>query len=222
MSKRTGADPELLNAYRELKRLGQEALDFAHDSRTTTGQLVFYVKCRLEGTSHKLAEMFATRSFPGLKGTDSIFTEGWFSSDKDANPYEQPWLIAQAEAAGVSTAGKKYMKGLADYPGDPTAWVGSQADVLAVAKAKNMTVHGYVEHEGYRPDMPSPDELASRPYKVADDLIEHEVDDLLGDTPVSDQVRNEVASQVRDLREGKFDPNPLLVEDTDVQIGEDY
>ena len=216
-TKRTGLDPELLNAYREIKRLGREALDFAHDSRTSPDQLVLYVNSRLAGTSHNLAEMFATRSFPGIKGTDAIFTSDWFSGDDDQNPYEQVWLREQAEAAGVSTTGKKYLRGLADYPGDPTAWVGGQSDVLAVAKAKNMTVHGYVEHEGIKYEGPDP---FDRPYRVADDLIERELDSIIGDDLSID--RDDLREQVREIREGRVDPNPLLVQDTNVQVGEDY
>lgn len=219
MGVRTGADPAVLNAYRELKRLGQEALDFAHDSRTTTDQLVFYVNCRMSGTSHKLAEMFATKSFPGLKGTDAIFREGWFSGDDGQNPLEQTWLRSQAEAAGVSTAGKKYLHGLADYPGDPTAWVGGQSDVLAVAEAKNLTVHGYIERQGTKVDMPDP---FTRPYRVADDLINAEVNEILGDMVVPEDVRHDLSEQVREVREGRIDPNPLLVQDTNVEPGQDY
>ncbi len=82
----------LLNAYRELKRLGTDALAFAHDERTTPDELIRYVEMRLRGESHKMAEVLATRKFPGLKGTDAIFWEGWFSGDAGRNHHEQLWL----------------------------------------------------------------------------------------------------------------------------------
>lgn len=42
----------------------------------------------------------------------------------------------QADAAGVSIAGKSYVSGLAAYPGDPDAWVKDDSDIKAIARQK--------------------------------------------------------------------------------------
>jgi hypothetical protein len=163
-----------------------------------------YQQMRLDGQSHKMAEMLATRSFPGVK-TDAIFNEGKFSSDSGLVGAEQTWLRAQAERAGVSTNGKWYCRGLASFPGDPTAWVGDRGDVLRIAREKNMTVHGYVEHKGHEVD-PGDD------IEVAPDLIENEVQDILESHPGANA--DDVRERVHELRSGKVDINPLRVTDS--------
>lgn len=42
----------------------------------------------------------------------------------------------QADAAGISIAGKSYVSGLAAYPGDPDAWVKDDSDIKALARQK--------------------------------------------------------------------------------------
>jgi hypothetical protein len=170
------------------------------------GTQVQYFIMRLEGQSHNMAEMLATRSFPGVK-TDSVFNEGRFSgSDQFAQcPAKGTWLRAQAEAAGVNPAGKYYLSGLADFPGDPTAWVSDRGDVLRVAEAKNLTIRdGYVSHYAHETE-PLPD------VTVADDIIEREVDRTLWENPGAR--REDVRDAVYTLRSGREDPNPLLVDD---------
>ena len=158
---------------------------------------------RLAGQSHRMAEMLATRTFPGVK-TDSIFNEGKFSSDRGKVGPEEVWLREQAEAAGVSTNGRWYCKGLASFPGDPTAWVDGRGDVLRIARAKNMTVYGYVEHKGRQTD-PGVDT------PIADDIVDDEVRDILDSCPGARV--EDVRERVHALRSGRIDPNPLRVTD---------
>jgi hypothetical protein len=158
---------------------------------------------RLAGESHSMAEVLATRSFPGVR-SDAIFNEAKFSGTAGRVHAEELWLRQQAELAGVSTTGKWYCRGLASFPGDPTAWIDSRGDVLRIAREKNMTVHGYVEHKGR--------EVESMPdVAIAEDIVEAEVRDILGADPgaCAEDVRDEVVQ----LRSGQVDPHPLLVED---------
>jgi hypothetical protein len=170
-----------------------------------------YEYMRLNGESHNMAEMLATRSFPGVK-TDAVFNEGKFSGQSTGEcTAHGKWLRSQAEAAGVSTTGKWYCSGLASFPGDPTAWVDSRGDVLRIAEAKNMNVHGYVEHSAYETD-PGDD------LDIADDIIEDEVADILEANPFAavEAVREELHA----LRTGAVDNNPLLCKDytsTDIE-----
>lgn len=163
-----------------------------------------YLNMRFSGESHNMAEMLATRTFPGVK-TDAVFNEGKFSgqSTGECTPHGI-WLREQARLAGVSTNGKWYCSGLASFPGDPTAWVDSRGDVLRIAEAKNMTTHGYVDYEGHETD-PGDD------IDIADDIIEDEVRDILAANPFAaeDAVRDEVYA----LRTGAVDNNPLLCKD---------
>lgn len=162
-----------------------------------------YENMRLAGESHNISDMLAHRKFAAVK-SDAVFNEGKFSGDSGKIGPEQKWLQEQAKLQGISTNGKWYCRGLADFPGDPTAWVDGRGDVMRIAAEKNMTVHGYVEHKGHEAD-PGNDEV------IADDIIESEVADMLDAHPGAD------AEQVRDavyqLRTGQVDPNPLLVQD---------
>lgn len=167
-----------------------------------------YERMRLSGESHSMAEMLATRSFPGIK-TDSIFNEGKFSSDAGKVGPEELWLRQQAESAGVSTTGKWYCRGLASFPGDPTAWVGDRGDVMRVLREKNWTSHGYVEHKGHETD-PGCDT------PIDPDLIEDEVQDILETNPGARA--EDVREQVYALRTGEVDPNPLRVNDYDESV----
>jgi hypothetical protein len=158
---------------------------------------------RLSGESHNIAEVLATRRFSGLR-TDAIFNEGKFSSDKGKVGPHEVWLREQADAAGVSTNGKWYCSGLASFPGDPTAWVGDRSDVLRIAREKNFTVEGYVEHKGHQAD-PGDD------VKIADELVEAEVRDILDSCP--DAKPDDVREEVYAVRSGSVDYNPLCVQD---------
>lgn len=167
-------------------------------------QLLKYRDMRVAGESHNCAEMFATRTFPGVK-TDAIFNEGKFSGQSTGEcAAHGVWLREQARLAGVSTTGKWYCSGLASFPGDPTAWVDSRGDVLRIAEAKNMTTHGYIEHAAYETD-PGDD------LDIADDIIEDGVADILESNPHA--AVDSVRSELRALRTGAVDNNPLLCQD---------
>src|SRR5512135_1205873 len=111
-----------------------------------------YEEMRRAGESHNIAELLAIGRFPYFM-SDDIFIKGRFCSDRDKNGEDEIRRRRKAEAAGVSTNGKEYFSGLADFPDDPTAWAGSRDEVREIAKRKGMTVHGMVE---YRPPQVEP------------------------------------------------------------------
>ena len=98
------------------------------------------------------AEMCALQEPPGTKGSDRAFMEGRLNQQwLDGMPKKQAApLLREAAAAGISTTGKVYVGGLADGRAhrDPMAWVDSTADILKVARARNLTVDGAVRHQG--------------------------------------------------------------------------
>jgi hypothetical protein len=163
-----------------------------------------YCRMRIDGQSHRMAVMLATRSFPGVR-TDATFNEGRCNGNQfEAHPALGDQYRRIADASGVSTTGKWYCSGLADYPGDPTAWVSDRGDVLRVARLKGYKVSGAVEYDpGPRDPMPD--------VPIADDILQDAIEGALEDDP--GQRREDVEDRMFQLLTGAVDPNPLRVSD---------
>lgn len=136
-----------------------------------------YIAMREAGESHSMAEILASRSFPGLR-TDAIYNK----NRCNGNQFEdQPWLgdyyRGLAEASGVNTTGKYYSRALADYPGDPTAWVSDRSDVLRVCREKGFRCTGMVDYEPPEIEAPMPD------VQIAGELVEEEIERRLALAP---------------------------------------
>ena len=73
-------------------------------------------------------------------------------------------MVREAKAAGINISGKFYMSGLADKRGhrDPAAWIDSSADIRKVARERNLTVRGIVEHQGTPMPPPKPKGLSEK------------------------------------------------------------
>lgn len=129
----------------DVQRAGKKAIDM-------------YVRLLREGYGHRWAEMCALQKPPGLKGTDRAFMQGRYNNEQfnSMPPDHAANIVTLARRAGISVSGKYYVSGLADGrgPADPAAWVDSTGDVVRVAKARNLTVRGAVEHRG--DEMPRP------------------------------------------------------------------
>jgi hypothetical protein len=111
-----------------------------------------YTRMIKDGQTPAFAEMCALGVPPGTKGTDRAFQQGRLDGNwMDGMPVHQAQkMVREAKASGISISGKQYISGLADKRGhmDPMAWVSDTADVRAVAKARNLTVQGMVNHQG--------------------------------------------------------------------------
>lgn len=98
------------------------------------------------------AEMVALKCPPGTRGTDRAFNEGRLNQQQfDDMPKRMAQrILREASAAGISTHGKQYCAGLADKRAycDPEAWVDSTADIVRVARNRNLSVEGIVSHKG--------------------------------------------------------------------------
>lgn len=98
------------------------------------------------------ATMCALQVPPGTKGTDRAFNEGRLCQQQfdDMPKIMAQRMLREARAAGINTTGKQYMGGLADKRAhrDPEAWVDSTADIVRVARKRNLTVEGIVSHQG--------------------------------------------------------------------------
>lgn len=128
-----------------------DAIDLPPDIANASHEVrSHYVRMVQDGQSPRFAEMCALKAPPGTRGTDRAFMQGRLAGEwLNAMPKKQAErLIKQAESAGISTAGKFYMGGLADKRAhlDPEAWVDSAGDVLKVAKKRDLEVHGIVDY----------------------------------------------------------------------------
>jgi hypothetical protein len=158
-----------------------------------------YAAMRRAGESHTLAEMLALKRFPGVK-SDSVWNEGRCNGNQfEKCPALGDHYRRVAESEGVSIVGKTYLSGLADYPGDPRAWVSDRHDVLAIAKERNYTCRGYVEHEGHDVE-PMPD------VPIAPELVEREVAEILAADPGAN--RDAVTDTVIRKRTGQLAAEP--------------
>ena len=138
----------------------------------------FYDKMRDAGETHTLAEMLAFRAFPGVRGLDADFNRGRCNGEQFAHcPALGDYYRGIAEAAGVSTTGRTYLRGLAEFPGDPAAWVGDTSDVLRVAREKGLRVEGAVD---YTPPDRAP---GAGDVAIAPDIVEARVDAYLAADP---------------------------------------
>lgn len=89
------------------------------------------------GQSHSFAEMVAFAEPPRSKTTREFWMGRWNFADSDPEMYTK--YKKQAEAAGVSTTGKFYLHSLADFPGDPRAWVSDETDAKALCEERNLS-----------------------------------------------------------------------------------
>lgn len=123
----------------------------AEISATNHSAQAHYRKMIRDGQSKRFAVMCALQSPPGTKGTDKAFMEGRLAGQQlDQMPDRQAkYVVREAREAGINPSGKVYCSGIADKRAwrDPEAWVDSTADVLRVAKKRNLSVQGIVSHE---------------------------------------------------------------------------
>ena len=109
-----------------------------------------YLTMIKNGQTPRFAEMCATQTPPGVRGTDRAVMQHRLNGEwLDAMPKSQAArILAEAKSAGISVEGKYYMSGLADKrgPADPAAWIDSAADIKKVAMARNLHVSGIVDH----------------------------------------------------------------------------
>lgn len=139
-----------------------------------------YDLCLGNGCSPALADLLASRSFPGTTGTDRAFWQG--REFGGAQFQDQPLVgrhhLKLAEEAGVNVAGKIYNGTAARFPGDPEAWVSDLGDVKSLCERRGWGCEGALTVAAPRDVEP-----VLSPYRVADDLVERYVEDALATNP---------------------------------------
>lgn len=144
----------------------------------------------------KLEEMLAEGRAPhGV--TDASFMQGTENGRQFANnPKMGDKLRKLAEANGGNVKGKKYVGGLARYPGDPRAWVDGRGDVQRICEQEGWGCEGSVNVKSRQPlNPPAPGPA------LADDIVAEEVGNLLEQMPA--KARKEV--DVQELKEQVID-----------------
>lgn len=136
-----------------------------------------YVQLRMAGESHGIAEVLATRSFPGVR-TDSEFNKGRCNGNQfEHHPGLGDYYRGVAEAEGQSTTGKTYISQLARYPGDPEAWVSGRGDVERVCRDRGWGC------SGAGVEIKTGDRKPADDVKIAPDIIEREVTEYIESHP---------------------------------------
>lgn len=161
----------------------------------TYGEL--YDQAIANGCTPRLADMLAARSFPGTKGTDRAFMQGrpLDGSQFEGQPFVAGHHLAKAREAGVNPAGKYYSSSLARFPGDPEAWVDSLHDVKRICESRGWECDGAIKVESPKYAGTEPG-----PYRVADDIVDNHLSQVLEQrpelVPKAQEVREEIQGRL--------------------------
>ena len=115
-----------------------------------------YENLRAHGQSHSMAEMLAYRQAPGAQ-TDREFMMGHPSleqqigDDNDRHYINQVTSNYRAATGHDPNPGHLYVQTLAQYPGDPRAFVADRGEVKRRAEELNVNVSGMVNHKASEP-----------------------------------------------------------------------
>lgn len=132
----------------------------------TSEQVKHYNRCIAQGTSHMLAEMFAL-SQPPNGVSDQTYMRGHCSGSQfEKSPHMGNYYKHITEQHGGNTVGKRYVSGLARFPGDPEAWITGRDDVKRLVEKRGWGCEGTVNvkaREALNPSEPKTE--------VAEDLL---------------------------------------------------
>jgi hypothetical protein len=136
---------------------------------------------------------------PPMSDTDREFLEGHVNGSQFAKtPHMGDFYQAEAQAAGVSTTGKVYKASLAEYPGDPRAWIGSREDAKKLVEERGWNAEGAVT-------VRSPKEGAPPPIDLAPDLVEDLAQDALAKDPsLAEKDPGELRHLVKEKHKGHW------------------
>lgn len=98
-----------------------------------------------------------TESRVYIKGDTSLFRGNWARDQFADQPSVGKFYRTEARRHGVSMAGKVYHSTLAEYPGDPRAWVADSSDIRQVLEERGWGSRGDIEVKAREVDPDSPE-----------------------------------------------------------------
>lgn len=128
-------------------------------------------------TRRRLADMLASGRPPRGKTDDTFLAiqDNCNGKQFERQPGVGDLYRRRARAAGVSTTGKVYLSALAEYPGDPHAWVAGRGDVRRRCEERGWGCDGAVKVRGR--------EHEHKPVGLAADIVEREARKLMERDP---------------------------------------
>lgn len=147
-----------------------------------------YESLRRNGQEHTFATVAVSRCAPTTRGLDRSFVQGRNGYDDGLNDSRiREKYYAAARKAGISTSGKFYVHGLADYQCDPKAWVSDLGEVKAKCVAANKSCEGAVNYQ-------APEGKPQRGVRLAEHIVQEKMQIALAKDPGK-------ATDLRGLRE---------------------
>lgn len=152
-----------------------------------------YEAMRRDGTSHNLAEMFALQHAP-VGNTDSTFLAGHCNGNQfEKCPAIGDYYEREAAKHGLNVKGKVYKSGLARFPGDPEAWIGSKDDIKNICESRGWGCEGSVNVKVDNGRTPIAD------VDVADDIVHEKViDNVRADPGLAGRPIQELREQAKE------------------------
>ena len=110
----------------------------------TAAQRAHYDECLANGCTPGLAEMFALQVAP-MSWSEREFLEGHCNGKQFEDvPHVGELYRKEAVKAGVNPTGKIYHGGIAEYPGDPKAWIDGRSHLKSICEANGWGCRGAV------------------------------------------------------------------------------
>ena len=144
----------------------------------TDAEYAVYREAHDEENASRLREMFDSGDSPyGV--TDSTYMKGHANGSQFQNcPHIGDAYAETAKKAGMNIKGKRYLSGLAAYPGDPKAWVNGRGDIQKVCEERDWNCTGTVNHKS-RGIRGTPKESPA----LASDIVDRKVAEIVASQP---------------------------------------
>lgn len=151
----------------------------------------FYIMLRQEGTAPVWAAMTATGHGTRMNNSEGAFFEHARKRMENWSPWQKKSHHEAARKAGISTQGKVHVGGLG-APDNPDSWVSGTDDIRAVAKKRNLTIKGHINHQGQA--------VPPKHVPLAPDLVEEMVSHERSQDPDLDRRCSRDETALRRLR----------------------
>lgn len=169
---------------------------------------------------NKLDEMLRTGQTPHIKTDTSLFTGDNIGLGSIQDPGLIEYYKREAQAAGVNPDAARYVPELAEYPGDPRAWVRDRGEMKQVLEER-----GWGCEEGLvKIARPEPASAPAEPPRLAEGIVQDMVLDALAEEGVERIDMTEPANikKIGDLREKIIDEHGRpLTSTSDLAAAED-